>query len=207
MRMRALWFFGVGMVVVILTFAAANHGQVGLAQQAAKIRWDIQTYTTFSPPTFKEGGVLFSSATDGTFFKLTGSGTFGPGESDPVTGGGTWETFTVSRVSMAKGTYTVTGLVSWQETPGIALPAMFVDQIGPNATARSGLAVLRVAYKNADGSPAGTGILIVSCHLPGAPDSIFEGVVVVKGTTTYYDRALTMPGVDANRTIFHRLPS
>ncbi len=199
--------FRLGLILVVITIAATGHHHVGLAQQAAKMRWDIQTYVSFSPPTFKEGGVLFSSATDGSFIKLTGSGTFGPGGSDPVTGGGTWETFTVSRVSTAKGTYTVTGLVSWQETPGVALPATFVDQIGPNANARSGLAVLRVEYKNADGSPAGTGILIVSCHLPGAVDSIFEGVVVVKGTVTYYERALTMPGVDANRTIFHRLPS
>ncbi len=194
---------GLGLILVLLAFAVTNYQQVGLAQQARKMRWDIQTYTSFSPPTFKEGGALFSSATDGSFIRLTGSGTFGPGESDPVTGGGAWETFTVSRVSTAKGAYTVTGLVSWQEESSGKLPANFVDQIGPNPTARSGLAALRVAYRNADGSPAGTGILIVSCHLPGAPDSIFEGVIAVKGVVTYYERALTMPGVDANRTIFH----
>ena len=189
--------------LVIMALAATSYHQVGLAQQAGKMRWDIVTFTSFSPPTFKEGGPTFASATDGTFIKLTGSGTFGPGEADPVTGGGTWETFTVSRTSTAKGTYTVTGLVSFQEAPG-ALPGTFVDQIGPVANARAGVAVLRVAYKNADGSPAGTGILIVSCHLPGAPDSIFEGVIATKGTVTYFDRALTMPGVDANRTVFHR---
>ena len=190
-------------VMVIVAMAATTYHQVGLAQQAAKIRWDIVTLPTFTPPTIKEGGVTFASATDGSFIKLTGSGTLGPGESDPVTGGGTWETFTVSRASTAKGTYRVTALVSFQEAPG-SLPATFVDQIAPLANARAGLAILRVAYTNADGSPAGTGILMVSCHLPGAPDTIFEGVIATKGTATYFDRALTMPGVDANRTIFHR---
>jgi len=206
MRKNWLKFFRLGVTLVILALATTSYQPVGLAQQATKMRWDIVTITSWSPPTLKEGGVTFASATDGTFIKLTGSGTFGPGVNDPVTGGGTWETFTVSRTSTAKGTYTVTGLVSFQEAPG-ALPAAFVDQIGPKANARPGLAVLRVAYTNADGSAAGTGILIVSCHMPGAPDSIFEGVIASKGIVTYFDRALTMPGVDANRTIFHRLGS
>ena len=204
MRMYALKFFGAGMVIFAL--AAANHGQVAFAQQATKMRWDIVTFTSWNPPTFKEGGVTFASATDGSFIKLTGTGIFGPGATDPVTGGGTWETFTASRTSTAKGTYTVTGLVSFQAAPG-ALPANFIDQIGTLASASPGLAVLRIAYTNADGTAGGTGILIVSCHFPGAPDTIFEGVIAVKGTVTYYDRALTMPGVDANRTAFHRLAS
>lgn len=187
------------LVLAIMVVAAP---QFALAQ-AAKIRWDIVTLPTFTPPTIKEGGVTFASATDGTFIKLTGSGTFGPTPTDPVTGGGAWETYTVSRTSTAKGTYTVTGLVSFAEAPG-ALPPTFVDQIGPLADARAGLAILRVEYKNADGGPAGTGILVVSCHLPGAPDSMFEGVIASKGPITYFDRALTMPAVDANRTLFHR---
>lgn len=188
--------------LVILLIAVVMGPQFSLAQ-TAKMRWDIVTLPTFTPPTIKEGGITFASATDGTFIKLTGSGTFGPTPADPITGGGTWETFTVSRTSTAKGMYTVTGLISFVEAPG-ALPQTFVDQIGPRADARAGLAVLRVEHKNADGSPAGTGILIVSCHLPGAPDSIFEGVIASKGPITYFDRALTMPGVDANRTLFHR---
>lgn len=191
---------GVKLLIFAIMVVAAP--QFALAQ-AAKIRWDIVTLPTFTPPTIKEGGVTFASATDGTFIKLTGSGTFGPTPTDPVTGGGTWETYTVSRTSAAKGTYTVTGLVSFAEAPG-ALPPTFVDQIGPLADARAGLAILRVEYKNADGSPAGTGILVVSCHLPGAPDSMFEGVIASKGPITYFDRALTMPAVDANRTLFHR---
>lgn len=206
MGKRSFRVLGLGFVILLLISAVTSDRQVGFAQQASKMRWDIATFTSWNPPTFKEGGATFASATDGTFIKLTGSGTFGPGTADPVTGRGTWETFTSSRTSTAKGTYTVTGLVSFQAAPG-ALPAVFVDQIGPLANASAGLAVLRVTYTNADGSSAGTGILIVSCHLPGAPDTIFEGVIATKGTVTYFDRALTMPGVDANRTVFHRLTS
>lgn len=204
MGTRTVRVLGLGVIAVLLVLAVTGDRQVVFAQQASKMRWDIVAIPTFTPPTVKAGGATFASATDGSFIKLTGSGTFGPGAADPVTGGGTWETFTVSRTSTAKGTYTVTGLVSFQESPG-ALPATFVDQIGTLANARAGLAVLRVAYTNPDGSPAGTGILIVSCHLPGAPDTIFEGVIATKGPVTYFDRALTMPGVDANRTVFHRL--
>lgn len=187
----------------VILVSAVVTGPEFTSAQAAKMRWDIVTLPTFTPPTLREGGVTFASANDGTFIKFTGSGTFGPTPADPVTGGGTWETFITSRTSTAKGTYTVTGLVSFAEAPG-AVPSTFVDQIGPLADARPGLAVLRVEYKNADGSPAGTGILIVSCHLPGAPDLMFEGVIGSKGSIMYFDRALTMPGVDANRTVLHK---
>lgn len=36
---------------------------------------------------------------------------------------------------------------------------------------------------------------------------IFEGVIASKGSVMYFERALTMPGVDANRTIFHGVQS
>lgn len=191
------------LMLVILMGATLTYGPVALAQQATKIQWDIINITSFTPVTFKGGGVTFASATDGSYIKLTGSGTFGPREADPVTGGGEWETFTIGNKSTAKGKYTVTGLVSFQEAPG-TVPVAFVDNIGNKADARSGVAVLRIAYTKEDGSSAGTGVLVVSCHLPeGAPDAIFEGVIASQGFVMYFNRALTMPGVDANRTAFH----
>lgn len=205
MRIHPLRFFGVGVAAVALTFAATNHGQIGLAQQAAKIRWDIVTFTSFSPPTFKDGGATFSWAIDGNYIKVTGSGTFGPGLTDPVTGGGEWETFDVHNKSTGKGKYTVTRLVSWQEAPG-TLPAALIDNIAPKAAARAGLAVVLVAYANADGSSGGTGTLVISCHLPeGSPHSMFEGVIPTKDFVTFYAPVAPMPGVDANRTVFHRV--
>lgn len=207
MRKDWLSFFRLGVILVIAMLAATSYHQVGLAQQAAKMRWDIITLTSFNPPTLKEGGATFSWAIDGNYIKLKGSGTFGPGATDPVTGGGEWETFDVHNKSTGKGKYTVTRLVSWQEAPGTQ-PAAFIDNIAAKADSRSGLAVVLVAYANADGSSAGTGTLIISCHQPeGSPHSMFEGVIATKGFVTYYAPVAPMPGVDANRTLFHRLAS
>lgn len=191
------------LMLVVVFAATLSYGPVALAQQATKIRWDIVNFTSFSPPTLKDGGATFSWAIDGNYIKLQGSGTFGPGLTDPVTGGGEWETFDVHNKSTGKGKYTVTRLVSWQEAPG-TLPPPVVDNIGLKADARAGLAVVLVAYANADGSSGGTGTLIISCHLPeGSPHSMFEGVIATKGFVTFYAPVAPMPGVDANRTVFH----
>jgi hypothetical protein len=82
------------------------------------------------------------------------------------------------------------------------------DRIGDGTLAdnRGGPAILRIAYS--DGSK---GILVVSCDLPGnppsgpagSPDSIFEGITASKGFVDYWNRAAPVPGVDANRTLFH----
>jgi len=32
---------------------------------------------------------------------------------------------------------------------------------------------------------------------------VFEGVIASKGFVTYFDRVAPVPGVDANRTLFH----
>jgi len=191
------------LILVVVIAATLSYGPVALAQQATKMRWDIITLTSFTPITIKEGGVTFASAPDGSYIKLTGSGTFGPGTADPVTGGGTWETFDVGNHSTGKGQYTVTGFVNFQEAPGTQRPGT-INNIGKIEDARAGLAVLRLTYTNADGSPAGTGTFIVSCHLPvGSPHDIFEGVIASQGFVTYFHPALAMPGVDANRTLFH----
>jgi hypothetical protein len=57
---------------------------------------------------------------------------------------------------------------------------------------------LQIAYS--DGS---TGVLTVSCHLVGTPDTVFEGITTSKGFVTYFSRVPPVPGVDANRTLFH----
>ena len=61
-----------------------------------------------------------------------------------------------------------------------------------------GLAVLRVAYS--DGSQ---GTLTVSCQLNGTPTWVFEGITATKGIADFYNRVAPVPGVDANRTVFH----
>lgn len=196
--------FRLGVVLAVVPMAATAYHDIGLAQQASKMRFDIVSITSFSPVTIEAGGVAFASAQDGSYIKLKGSGTFGPRETDPVSGGSEWESFDVGNKSTGKGKYTVTGLVGFLEAPGTGRPTA-VNRIGKGADERAGLAVLRIAYTNADGSGAGTGVLVVGCHLPvGSPVEIFEGVIASKGYVMYFNHAPAMPGVDANRTLFHR---
>jgi hypothetical protein len=65
----------------------------------------------------------------------------------------------------------------------------------------SGLAVLRIEYN--DGSH---GILVVSCHGAGTPDSVFEGITASKDHVDFWNCVSpsgTPSGPNANRTSFH----
>src|SRR5207247_9447014 len=140
------------------------------------------------------GGRASATAPDGDVITLTGSGHFvapanGAGSS-AATGGGTWTT------SGGSGTYSVTGLVSWQRANAQANVG-FVDNID-EGTRTNGTAVLDVAFS--DGS---TGVLTVGCHGPGAPPGIFEGIATTKGFKTYYTVPTPMAGVDGGGTLFH----
>ena len=75
------------------------------------------------------------------------------------------------------------------------------DKIGSYLDARGGLLVLRILY--ADGEE---GVLTVSCHGPANARYGFEGITATKGIVGYVDRGKPLPGVDANRTVFHVLP-
>lgn len=174
------------------------------AQEAAQMRWDIVSVAAVDgTPTVSEGGAAFSSANDGSYIMLTGSGTFGSEMSDPVTGGGNWTTFDVTNLMTGTGTYTVTGFVSWEEGPG-TLPDALADTIGDKADFRAGVAVLTVAYTNEDGSSAGNGVLLISCHGPvDSLDTIFEGFVASMGSATFYDAVQPVPGSPVGRTSFH----
>jgi len=167
--------------------------------QAAHVRWDIVSIN-FAVGTVSAGGMASALADEGSKITLTGAGTFvaptGGGPSSAATGGGTWETFAPGDASTGRGTYRVTGLVRWEEAPG-TLPGL-TDLIG-GGTPSAGLAVLRVAY-----SDGAEGILVVSCHLAGTPDTVFEGVTASKEFVTYWNRVAPVDGEDANRTLFHR---
>ncbi len=160
------------------------------------VRWDIIS-VDFTTGTLSAGGVASADANDGSKITLTGSGTFSPGEDDNVTGGGTWQTFASDGSQTGSGTYRVTGLVSWIQAPGT--PPLPNDNIGNLADSHGGLAILRVAYS--DGS---RGVLTVSCHIVGTPNSVFEGVTTTKGFVDYWNReAPPAPPGNANRTNFH----
>jgi hypothetical protein len=90
----------------------------------------------------------------------------------------------------------VTGFVDWHLAPGTAPP--LTNLIGDPADARAGLVFLTIAYS--DGS---TGVLVVSCHLVGTPDSVFEGITASKGFVDYFNAVPPpAPPGDANRTLF-----
>jgi hypothetical protein len=182
---------------------SAIYGAAGVfADSADHVRWDIVS-NDFStvPPTASPGGVASALAEDGSKITLMGSGTFvapagGTGRSGAAKGGGTWTTYAPDGTTVTgSGMYEVTGLVRWEQAPG-TFP--LIDLVGDPAEASAGLAVLTIEYSDGE-----RGILVVSCHLMGTPDSVFEGVNASKGFVHYYDNVTPVPGVDANRTLFH----
>jgi hypothetical protein len=184
----------VGAVLMVLGSASSAFAQ------AQHVRWDIVSIN-FAAGTVNEGGMASAKANDNSKITMTGSGTFvapggGGGTSGAATGGGTYEIFLPGGTTpTSSGTYQVTGLVRWQPAPGT--PPPLTDNID-DGTPSAGLAVLRVAY-----SDGAQGILVVSCHLVGTPDSVFEGITASKGFVDYWNREAPAPLVDADRTLFH----
>jgi len=187
-------------LIAVLALLLLGSGTTGaLADSATHGRWDI---VSLQPPNILPGGVASALADDESMITLTGNGTFvapagGRGSSSAATGGGTWETRDNLNNVTGSGTYEVTGLVRWDKAPG-TLPTPPNDLIGDPAERSAGLVVLSVEYSDGD-----RGILVVSCHLVGTPDSVFEGVNASKGFVHYYDNVAPVAGVDANRTLFH----
>ena len=175
------------------------------ADSAAHVRWDIVSLNFAAvPPPVSAGGVASALADDGAKITLTGNGTFvapagGSGRSSAATGGGTWETRDKFNNVTGSGTYKVTGLVRWDQAPGT--PPPLPDLIDDPAERSAGLVVLTVKYSDGE-----RGVLVVSCHLVGTPDTVFEGVNASKGFVHYYDNVAPVAGVDANRTLFHVSP-
>jgi hypothetical protein len=167
------------------------------------VRWDIISID-FAAHTISAGGHASAIAQNGQTINLTGSGTFVAGRKvgdRHVTGGGTWQTFDPAGTPTAQGTYQVTNFVSFEVAPGAAAAGL-TDLIGDPATARAGLAFLTVRYS--DGS---TGVLTVSCRIPGppaAPDTLFEGIRVSMGFVDYWNGTEPpAPPANGNRTLFH----
>jgi len=173
------------------------------SEGGTRYRWDIvdilKGCPDAPPPAATAGGKSSARTWTGQRITLTGHGTFRDRERvhHDVTGGGTWETFTSGGVSMANGTYRVTGFASFTLAPG-TLP--IGDCIGRREDARAGLVGLRVDYS--DGTD---GTLDVSCRLAGSPGDMAEGVSVTKGMIAYDIHEEPAPGVDGNRTLFHAL--
>jgi hypothetical protein len=186
------WLIGTIIALMLL-----GVGTVARAADEVTVRWDI---LSFISPNLYPGGVASATAPDNSVITLTGSGAvqIEDGEFSSASGGGTWETHDASNVVTGSGTYRVRGVVVFTPAPG-TLPSGLIDNIGNAANSSSGLMVLRIAYS--DGS---RGIVIVNCHQPvGAPDSIMEGITATKGFVNFSKQGPAVPGVNANRTLFH----
>jgi hypothetical protein len=180
------------LLIIALVVAPLAFTGVGRADDETVVRWDIVSID-FVAGTVSAGGNASAKANDGSMITVTGSGTFGTSAgNDDVTGGGTWQISSPA----GSGTYQVTRLVRFDLAPGTFPP--LTDNIGNAADGHAGLAVLSVRYS--DGSH---GILVVSCHFNGTPNSVFEGITASKGFVDYWNRVAPAPGVDANRTAFH----
>ncbi len=190
-------FLVLSTLVLVVLFASGNMIP-NVAGAVPTFRWDTISLTfPGGVPTINTGGSDYALAADLTTIQISGSGFFGGGVAP--TGGGIWATSGPS--GTASGTFTVAGIVRFTVAPG-SLPPGFVDNIGDPASTRSGLVILSVKYS--DGS---TGTLVVSCHQPvGSPSGIFEGTTATKGFVSFHERVPPVPGVDANRTLFHVVP-
>ena len=164
------------------------------------VRWDI---VLVGGGNLRAGGSASALNNIDAKITVTGSGTFVPGEPSEVTGGGDFKIVSKTGQVISMGKYRVTRLVSFEVAPG-TLPALN-DQIGDPNNARAGLAVLRIRY-----SDGRRGILVVSCHLVGTPDPVFEGITASHAFADFWNRqrpnSATEPFVDANRTVFHIVP-
>jgi hypothetical protein len=184
-----------GLSVPSAAFAAGHEGDGG----GGIVRWDLIELNILAPgvPEIKPGGKATARAEHESALDLTGSGTFRPGHPRQVTGGGTWSTDNTD-VGPDNGTYRVTELISWHPAAG-SLPPTADDDIGNREDARSGLAVLRIAYS--DGLD---GVLVVSCMLPiGSPESMDEGINATRSFVNFFHPDPTTAGNHSNRTSFH----
>jgi hypothetical protein len=182
-----------GFIVMLSMFRVS----VAQATDNDLFRWDI-VHINFITHVVTAGGHTSAKANDGSTITLTGSGTFDVNSGNPqnVTGGGTWSTSTG-----AGGNYEVTDFVSFAPSPG-TFPPFLNDDVCDGciaADAHAGLAVLQIRFN--DGSE---GVLTVSCALPGAAPSVFEGINVSKGPVVYWNRDPGDPG-NGNATLFHDL--
>lgn len=179
MKIRKTHFITVTVAILCFSISSLIAPTAAVAERGDTIQWDIVTVvgTNVNP-----GGQATASAQDGSKITMTGSGTFRVDDlSNNVTGGGTWETRNSSGVVTGSGTFTALRNLRFELAPGAFFPPPFVDNVGNSKDARAGLTFLRIIYS--DGSE---GVLVISCHLVGTPDSNFEGITASKGFVDFW---------------------
>ena len=128
MRINRRWILGaaISLLPVLPILAVAD------SEGTNKIRWDIIHIAKFDPHgnVIEANGKASASAQNKSMMTMTGSGTFTVGDSDDVTGGGTWQIVAPPPESTTtRGSYRVTGLVRFDLAPG-AQTSNVKDHIG-----------------------------------------------------------------------------
>lgn len=197
MRSRSMALVAVLSAVLVLV----TGGSVSSGADEGRMRWDLVNID-FATGTVSAGGNASARAIDDSKITLTGTGRFNPHAAvgEPATGGGEWTTYDADGAVTGSGTYRVTRFVSFAPAPGeLPLPN---DDIAPPRRARAGLLVVAVRYSSGE-----RGVLTVSCHLMGTPDTLFEGITTTKGNVTYWNpEPPPAPPGNGNRTLFHVRP-
>jgi hypothetical protein len=176
--LKAAGALGVAAVALDPIKALADEGEGN-----GRVTWDI---VAIAPPRINRGGFAGAKAEDGAHIVITGHGTFPDADRcrKDVTGGGSW-TITPGnsndpRCFKGTGSYSVIELLSWRPVSGGSLAGTGLqDHTNDRGTPSAGLATLRVRFENGR-----EGTLTVSCHLPGAPNCVFEGITA---TMAYED--------------------
>lgn len=217
---RSNWMFLIlGLVFGVLVAAtsaagtdarrASDEHAKGGERHHAFVRWDlIQAVNGVAIPGGKD---VATDATTKDTITLTGSGQVEPRELEAA-GGGTFVHQHADGTVVAKGSYFVTGFVSWRPLAGGDFGKTgLVDGIGNGTGATpnegepsSGILTLDVRLVPDGTAPsAGTnGVLSVHCHLPGTLVDTFEGVALDVGNLHF--TAAANPTADGI-TLFHRL--
>ena len=168
-----------------------------------RVRWDLIKVATGC---VEPGGMASARSNDGSKITVSGTGTFPDVRNKcrkDVTGGGNWTVVASDpRCFPGTGKFTVTELLSWTTAGGT--PPLPCDNIGAREDNTSGLARLRVRYSNGK-----SGSLTISCHFPGTPNCVFEGITATMDYEDFWNREapVGMPGLhgfqEGNRTTFH----
>jgi hypothetical protein len=221
MRRSRIIFLALGLVLGVLvaaTTATGTHSRSAGDQRGggggrpdAFVRWDlVQAVNGVAVP----GGTDISTdATTHDTIALTGSGQFEPREQEAA-GGGTFVHEQANGTLVAKGSYLVTGFVSWQPLKGGNFAATgLVDGIGngPGSSKdenepTSGIVTLDVRLVP-DGTAPGKGIdavLSIHCNLPQTIGGDFEGFTLALGSFDFTAVANADP-MAHGITLFHRL--
>ena len=189
-------------LVALATFAlsGAASSTTGSAGNSV-VRWDITSVA--HGVVFANGTSVSTASASGDTLTLTGTGDAQPSDARAA-GGGHFVHRTSDGTVLARGYYTATRFVSWQDDGG-ALP--LVDAIGARPQASAGVLKLGVTFF-VHGQPAAHGLLTITCALPGnTGTNLEEGVqAAVRPVGSTLTIKFDEKEPDNGPTLFHVIP-